>query len=111
MVIALFEHRLRADIDVAEWDQTFERMVALASEMPGLISIDGYASPDGMRLAVVRWESEEALQAWKNHPEHVRAQARGREAFFDEYKVTVASSIIREYASQRTEDVARGSGP
>ena len=72
-------------------------MVALASEMPGLISIDGYASPDGMRLAVVRWESEEALQAWKNHPEHVRAQARGREAFFDEYKVTVASSIIREY--------------
>jgi heme-degrading monooxygenase HmoA len=102
MVIAMFEHRLRADIDVAEWEETFARMVALASEMPGLISIDGYESPDGMRLAVVRFESDEALQAWKNHPEHLQAQARGREAFFDSYKVTVASSVIREYESQPT---------
>ena len=98
-VIALFEFRLRADIDAVEWEQTFQRMVALASEMPGLISIDSYASPDGMRLAVVRFVSDEALQAWKNHPEHLEAQARGREAFFDEYKVTVASSVLREYAS------------
>ena len=99
MVIALFEFRLRADIDLVEWEQTFERMVALASEAPGLVSIDAYASPDGMRLAVVRFESDDALQAWKNHPEHLRAQGRGREEFFDEYKVTVASSVVREYAS------------
>jgi heme-degrading monooxygenase HmoA len=111
MVIALFEFRLRADLDVAEWEQTFERMVALASEMPGLISFDGYAAPDGMQLAVVRWESEEALETWKNHPEHVRAQGRGREAFFDEYKVTVACSVIREYGSQRTAAAAESSYP
>jgi heme-degrading monooxygenase HmoA len=111
MVIALFEFRLRADIDVAEWEQTFERMVALASEMPGLISIDAYASPDGTRLAVVRFESDEALLAWKNHPEHLRAQGRGREAFFDTYKVVVASSVIREYESGRTELSAQPSGP
>lgn len=110
MVIALFEFRLRADIDVAEWEQTFERMVALASEAPGFISLDGYASPDGMHLAVVRFESDEALQAWKDHPEHVRAQGRGRNAFFDAYRVTVASPIIREYESQRTADVAHPSG-
>src|SRR5690349_16355238 len=71
MVIALFEYRLSADIDKAEWEQTFARMVALASEAPGCISIDGYAAPDGGDLAVVRFESEEALRAWKNHPEHV----------------------------------------
>jgi hypothetical protein len=39
MVIALFEYRLRADIDMAEWEQTFARMAALASEMPGCLSI------------------------------------------------------------------------
>jgi heme-degrading monooxygenase HmoA len=110
MVIALFEFRLRADVDLVEWEQTFQRMVALAFEAPGLISIDDYATPDGMRLAVVRFESEEALQAWKNHPEHVQAQAKGREAFFDAYKVTVASSVIREYGSQPTEDAAQPSG-
>jgi heme-degrading monooxygenase HmoA len=111
MVIALFEYRLRADIDVAEWDQTFARMVALASEMPGCISIDGYASPDGVDLAVVRFESEETLQAWKNHPEHVLAQGRGREEFFDTYKVTVASPVTREYGGQRTENAAQSSAP
>jgi heme-degrading monooxygenase HmoA len=110
MVIALFEFQLRADIDVAEWEQTFERMVALASEMPGFISLDGYDSPDGTRLAVVRFGSDEALQAWKNHPEHLRAQGRGREAFFDAYRVTVASPVIREYQSQRAKDSVRSGG-
>jgi len=109
MVIALFEYRLRADIDVDEWEQTFGRMIALASETSGVVSIDAYASPDGASLAVVRFESEEALQAWKNHPEHVQAQARGREAFFDAYKVTVASPVIREYGGQRTGDAIRTS--
>lgn len=111
MVIALFEYRLRADIDMAEWEETFGRMVALASEAPGCISIDGYASPDGAELAVARFESDEALQAWKNDPRHLVAQARGREAFFDAYKVTVASPIIREYEGQRAENAAQSSGP
>ena len=103
MVIALFEFRLRADVDMVEWEATFERMAGLASQAPGLISIDAYASPDGMQLAVVRFESDEHLQAWKNHPEHLKAQGAGRDEFFDAYRVTVASSVIREYESRRTE--------
>ncbi len=101
MVIVLFEHRLRADIDKAEWGQTFARMVGLASKMPGFISIDGYAAEAGAGLAVVRFESEEALQLWGTHPEHMKAQARGREAFFESYRMTVAASIIREYDFQQ----------
>jgi heme-degrading monooxygenase HmoA len=97
MVIVLFEHRLRADVDQDEWQQTFGRMVGLASEMPGFISINGYAAEDGGGLAVVRFESDEDVQAWKAHPDHMEAQARGREAFFESYKMTVAGSIIREY--------------
>jgi heme-degrading monooxygenase HmoA len=65
--------------------------------MAGFISIDTYAGEDGAGLAVERFESEEALQAWKTHPEHVKTQARGREAFFESYRMTVATSIIREY--------------
>ena len=84
-------------------------MVPSARERPSA-SIDGYASPDGARLAVVRFGSEAALEAWKNHPEHLRAQGRGRDAFFDAYKVTVASPVIREYESQRTEGAVQASG-
>jgi hypothetical protein len=31
----------------------------------------------------------------------VKTQERGKEAFFDSYKMTVAGSIIREYDFQR----------
>jgi heme-degrading monooxygenase HmoA len=101
MVIALFKFRLRPDIDMAEWEQTFVRMVGLASEMPGFVSVEPYAAEDGSGLAVVRFESEAALQAWKTQPDHVVTQGRGREAFFDSYHMTVATSIIREYDFHR----------
>jgi heme-degrading monooxygenase HmoA len=97
MVIVLFEQKLRADIDKAEFEQTLGRMVGLASKMPGFISIDGYTAADGGGLAVVRFESEESLKAWKFDPEHLRTQARGREAFFESYKITVATQVIRSY--------------
>lgn len=100
MVIVLFENRLRADIDEAEYGQAFERMFGLASQMPGFISIVGYTAADGAELAVVRFESEETLQAWRNHPEHVKTQARRREAFYESYKITVATPS-REYDFQR----------
>ena len=103
MVIALFKFRLRADIDLADWQETFVRMVGLASEMPGFVSLETFAAEDGAGLAVVRFESDEALQAWKAFPEHLTTQALGREAFFDSYSMTVATSIIREYEFQREE--------
>lgn len=106
MVIVLFKFRLRADIDMAEWEQTFVRMLGLASEMPGFVSVETYGAEDGAGLAVARFESEEALQAWKAHPEHVLTQARGREAFFDSYHMTVSTSIIREYDFPQVETAA-----
>ncbi len=96
MVIVLFEAKLREDVDQPEHDRTFERMVEVVSGMPGFISVDGYSRVGGGDLAVVRFESEEALLAWKNHPEHVAAQQRGRSEFFDSYRVTVATPT-REY--------------
>ena len=102
MVVVLLKFRLRADIDMAEWEQTFVRMVGLASEMPGFISIDTYGAEDGGGLAVARFESDEAVQAWKTHPEHLKTQARGREAFFESYKLTVATPVIREYGFEQS---------
>jgi len=52
----------------------------------------------------VKFESEEALEAWRNHPEHVEIQRRGREEFYDYYWVQVCKSV-REYEWRR--DAAR----
>ena len=63
MVVVLLKFRLRADIDLAEWEQTFVRMVGLASEMSVFISIDTYGAEDEAGLAVARFESEEDVHA------------------------------------------------
>lgn len=96
MVIVLFKAQVRAGVDLADYESTFIRMVELASEMPGFIDIEGYSAADGRELAVVCFESEKALLDWKNHPEHVATQRRGREEFFASYHITVAERI-REY--------------
>src|SRR5207249_1525860 len=78
MVLALFAFRVRPDMQ-AEFHQSVERMAELVRHIPGFISMDLFSSQDGRTLAVPRFESEEALLAWRNHPEHLDAQAKGKE--------------------------------
>lgn len=96
MVVVLFRARVRAGIDLAEYGQTFERMLRLAASMPGFIGIEGFAGEGGDELAVVRFDSEESVAAWKDHPEHLAVQQRGRDEYFESYHITV-TSLVREY--------------
>ena len=64
--------------------------------MPGFLSYKRYGAEDGEEIEVVRFDSEEGLDAWRTHPEHREAQRRGREEFFEEYWVQVCSPI-RQY--------------
>jgi hypothetical protein len=46
-------------------------------------------------LAVPRFESEEALAAWRDHPENAATQEQGRDLFFEDYWIDVCSTIRR----------------
>ena len=96
MEIVLFRARTRADIDAQEYENTFGQMLELVSVVPGFHRITGYAGEDGTELAVVEFESPETLAAWRDHAAHVRVQQRGREEFFAEYDITVAT-VSRQY--------------
>jgi len=96
MIVVFFKTQPRPDIDAAAYQKAAQGMYALASKMPGFVSFKRYSSEDGDAFAVVKFESEEALEAWRNHPEHVETQRRGREEFYDYYWVQVCKSI-REY--------------
>ncbi|HEY7780691.1 MAG TPA: antibiotic biosynthesis monooxygenase [Ktedonobacterales bacterium] len=100
MVVALFGTVLRADVDLAEYRARNERMEELVRRMPGFISVKAYTADDGDRVVIARFESEEALDAWRSLPEHVEAQRLGREAYYESYWVQVYTSI-RQYAYQR----------
>src|SRR5438477_9441803 len=99
MVLALFAFRVRPEAH-AEFEETVHRMVELVTKMPGFISMDLFTSEDGRTLAVPRFETEEALKAWRDHPEHVAAQKKGRGAYFEDYWIDVCSTI-RSYEYHR----------
>jgi heme-degrading monooxygenase HmoA len=101
MEVVLFRVRVRPDIDQQEYQDAFESMLALVSEIPGFLGIEGFAGEDGSELAVARFESAEAIAAWRDHPAHIRTRGRGRLEFFDSYEIVIATAW-REYDWSRT---------
>lgn len=57
--------------------------------MPGFLSIKTFYARDGERVSIVEFESKEAHEVWRNHPEHMKAQRLGRERFYSEFKIQV----------------------
>jgi heme-degrading monooxygenase HmoA len=101
MILALFAFRLRPEAH-AEFEPTVARMVGLVQQVPGFISMDLFRSEDGRTLAVPRFESEQALDTWRNQPDHMAAQDKGRGFFFEDYWIDVCSTI-RSYEFHRAD--------
>jgi heme-degrading monooxygenase HmoA len=98
MVLTIFRSRLRAEHATAYYEMA-ARMRTLAERMPGFISFKTFTAEDGERVSVIEFESEDALRAWREHPEHRKAQELGRTAFYAEFQIQVCS-IIRQYGSR-----------
>ncbi len=97
MIVVVFRTRMRNDADLAEAESMGLRLYELASAMPGFVSYKEFAAEDGECVAVVEFESLETLAAWRDHPEHRKAQERGRDAYFASYHIQICS-IVREYS-------------
>jgi len=100
MVVIVFRSRMRRDVPearLAELATMAQRMYELASGVPGFVSYKDFVAEDGENVSIVEFESPEALAAWRDHPEHVRAQARGRAEFFADYHIQVCTPV-RDYA-------------
>ena len=50
-------------------------------------------------LGINYWENEDFVAQWRNRLEHRRCQQRGREALFQDYRVTVAQ-VLRSYTGE-----------
>ena len=69
------------------------RMRELAEGMPGFLGIKSYVADDGENVSISRFESDEALAAWREHPEHRAAQRIGRERIYASYSIEIASVV------------------
>lgn len=90
--MTVFRSRLRpeAESDYRAWAL---RMSELASGMPGHIAHKTFVSEDGERVTLAEFESNESQMAWRDLPEHVEAQAKGREDFYLEYRIQVCEVL------------------
>lgn len=88
MMVTVFRARPRPEA-VAELEESGRRMYEIASAMPGFVSYKDYVSADGEGVSIVEFDTAEHLAAWREHPEHLKVQARAREALLAEYRVQV----------------------
>jgi len=96
MVLTVFRSRLKPGVE-AQLEPVGARMYELASSMPGFVSYREYQAADGEGVAIVEFESEAALAAWRNHPEHREVQARARSQWFADYRIQVCE-VVRDYS-------------
>lgn len=73
------------------------RMDELAAQQPGYLGHETARDADGAAgITVSYWVDEDAARAWKQVAEHTVAQQRGRDVWYSDYRVRVAS-VLREY--------------
>lgn len=70
------------------------KMESLAAEQEGFIRIDSARNDVG--ITVSYWESLEAIKNWKANSEHLFAQQKGREQWYNWYNVRICK-VEREY--------------
>jgi heme-degrading monooxygenase HmoA len=86
--VIVFRSRLRPGIE-AEYHARAEQLYSIVSAMPGLLCAKDFVADDGERVSIIEFDSEEHLAAWRDHPEHIRAQQEGRERFYASYSIQV----------------------
>lgn len=92
MPITLFYSRFRDDMGedgLAEYQQHAAAIAARSETFPGYISRKSYLAEDGERLTVVQFDSDAHQEAWRSDPVHRAAQDKGREKYYQEYRVLI----------------------
>ncbi|MEN8246984.1 MAG: antibiotic biosynthesis monooxygenase [Thermodesulfobacteriota bacterium] len=71
-----------------------DRMLDLAKNQPGFLGVESAREQTG--ITVSYWIDLAAIQKWKDHPEHRKAQALGRQKWYAAFKVRVVR-VEKEY--------------
>jgi heme-degrading monooxygenase HmoA len=84
--------------DRAGYEAMAEAMVTLAAQQPGFLGIE--SARDSIGITVSYWESLEAIAAWKQNSDHLVAQQKGRERWYQSFKIRICR-VERDYAFNR----------
>src|SRR3974390_128500 len=100
MIVTVFRSRLKAE-SAEEYTVWAARIGELARSMPGYVSHKGFTAPDGERVTLVEFDSDEHVRAWSAQSDHVEAKKKGRASFYSEYRIQVCE-VMRERSFRST---------
>lgn len=76
------------------------RLLDLAREQPGFLGYEDFGAGPDNSFNASYWESLEAIRAWKQHADHLPAQLKGKEMWYQWYEVRIAR-VERAYSFQQ----------
>lgn len=97
MVLAVFRVRYHPHADRSVEAQLGGQLYGLVSQIPGFISIKDFQSADGEVVNLVEFATREALDEWKDHPEHLKAKLRHGE-FYHSYQLQICD-VLETYGT------------
>lgn len=105
MIAMIFEYWIDAEYkqDYVEHSTQLRKHLG---EIDGFISIERFVSPADpeKNLVIGFFRDEEAVQGWRNRPEHRKAQALGRARYFTDYRLWMAE-VVRDYSKDNRDQV------
>jgi heme-degrading monooxygenase HmoA len=93
-IVTIFRSRLRPGVG-PEYEPLAERMLTLATAMPGFIDFKAFQAADGERVSIITFATIEDQRAWRDHPEHRVAQQRGRQELYEAFEITVCTPMAQ----------------
>ncbi|MBK3517297.1 antibiotic biosynthesis monooxygenase family protein [Carboxylicivirga marina] len=103
--------------EVCPKEENKQEYLDIAAKLkPMLANVDGFISVErfeslqtkGKILSLSFWESEEAIEKWRNETMHREGQAEGLGHIFSDYRIRVGS-IIRDYGINKREEAPKDS--
>jgi len=79
---------------VKGYSEMANTMENLAKQQKGYLGIDSARNEVGLTISY--WKSLDAIKNWKAHTEHLFAQQKGREQWYNWYNVRICK-VEREY--------------
>ena len=71
------------------------KMEKLVKQQKGFLGMD--SAKEDIGITVSYWDSLEAIKKWKQHSEHIIAQLKGKNEWYNWYQVRICK-VEREYS-------------
>lgn len=87
---------------IVGYSEMADQMEALAKKQDGFLGIESARNStssnlsDRIGITVSYWENLDAIKQWKSNTDHLFAQQKGREQWYNWYKVRICK-VEREY--------------